>query len=61
MTMTAIPRSSASGSSLASDSRVDLVIPASRRPQRVHENALAGAPPWFGPDERAFVARLAGS
>ena len=44
-----------------SDSRVDLVIPASRRPQRVHENALAGAPPWFGPDERAFVARLTGS
>jgi diketogulonate reductase-like aldo/keto reductase len=44
-----------------SDLRVDLVIPASRRPERVRENALAGIPPWFGPDERAFVARLARS
>jgi len=42
-----------------SDPRVDLVIPATRRPERVHENAAAGAPPWFGPEERAYVARLA--
>jgi diketogulonate reductase-like aldo/keto reductase len=42
-----------------SDPRVDLVIPATRRPERVRENALAGEPPWLGPDERAYVARLA--
>jgi len=43
-----------------SDRRVDLVIPATRSPERVRENALAGEPPWLGPVERAFVARLAG-
>ena len=42
-----------------SDLRVDLVIPATRRPERVRENALAGEPPWLGPDERAYVQRLA--
>jgi diketogulonate reductase-like aldo/keto reductase len=42
-----------------SDPRVDLVIPATRRPERVHENAHAGEPPWLDPDERAYVARLA--
>jgi diketogulonate reductase-like aldo/keto reductase len=42
-----------------SDPRVDLVIPATRRPERVRENALAGEPPWLGSDERAYVARLA--
>jgi diketogulonate reductase-like aldo/keto reductase len=42
-----------------SDPRVDLVIPATRHPERVRENALAGEPPWLGPDERAYVARLA--
>jgi diketogulonate reductase-like aldo/keto reductase len=42
-----------------SDSRVDLVIPATRRPERVAENAAAGSPPWFGPEERAYVERLA--
>jgi diketogulonate reductase-like aldo/keto reductase len=44
-----------------SDPRVDVVIPATRRPERVRENALAGSPPWFGPDEREYVARLARS
>ena len=44
-----------------SDPRVDLVIPATSRPERAAENALAGAPPWFGDDERALVARLAGA
>lgn len=38
-----------------SDARVDLVIPATSRPERVVENALAGSPPWFSPDERALV------
>jgi diketogulonate reductase-like aldo/keto reductase len=42
-----------------SDERVDVVIPATRRPERVRENAAAGSPPWFGPEERAYVERLA--
>jgi diketogulonate reductase-like aldo/keto reductase len=41
-----------------SDRRVDLVIPATRRPERAAENAAAGSPPWFGPEERAYVERL---
>jgi diketogulonate reductase-like aldo/keto reductase len=43
-----------------SDERVDLVIPATRRPERAAENAAAGSPPWLGPEERALVERLAG-
>ncbi len=42
-----------------SDPRVDLVIPATSRPERVVENAAAGSPPWFSPDKRALVERLA--
>jgi diketogulonate reductase-like aldo/keto reductase len=42
-----------------SDERVDVVIPATRRPERVRENAAAGNPPWLGPDERRLVERLA--
>jgi diketogulonate reductase-like aldo/keto reductase len=42
-----------------SDPRVDVVIPATSRPQRVRENAAAGSPPWFGPEERAYVEDLA--
>ena len=42
-----------------SDERVDLVIPATRRPERARENAVAGSPPWFGPEERRLVERLA--
>ena len=41
-----------------SDSRVDLVIPATSRPARAAENAAAGSPPWLGTDERAYVERL---
>jgi aryl-alcohol dehydrogenase-like predicted oxidoreductase len=44
-----------------SDPRVDLVIPATRRPERTAETAAAGEPPWFGPDERQLVERLAGA
>ena len=42
-----------------SDPRVDLVIPATSRPERASENAAAGSPPWLGTDERAYVERLA--
>ena len=42
-----------------SDERVDLVIPATRKPERAAENAAAGRPPWFGPDERRLVERIA--
>ena len=42
-----------------SDPRVDLVIPATSRPERTAENAAAGEPPWFGREERALVERLA--
>jgi diketogulonate reductase-like aldo/keto reductase len=44
-----------------SDSRVDLVIPATSKPARTAENAAAGEPPWLGPEERALVERLAGA
>jgi diketogulonate reductase-like aldo/keto reductase len=43
-----------------SDERVDLVIPATSRPERAVENAAAGSPPWLGREERAYVERLAG-
>jgi diketogulonate reductase-like aldo/keto reductase len=42
-----------------SDERVDLVIPATRRPERTRENARAGEPPWFTPEQRALVQELA--
>jgi diketogulonate reductase-like aldo/keto reductase len=43
-----------------SDHRVDLVIPATSRPERAASNATAGSPPSLGADERATIARLAG-
>ena len=42
-----------------SDPRVDAVIPATRRPEHARENAAAGERPWLGPEERAYVERLA--
>lgn len=42
------------------DERVDVVIPGTSRSDRVAENAAAGSPPWFGPEERRHVERLAG-
>jgi aryl-alcohol dehydrogenase-like predicted oxidoreductase len=42
-----------------SDERVDAVIPATRNPLHAAENGLAGSPPWFGPEERRLVERLA--
>ena len=44
---------------LLSDPRVDVVIPATSRPERARENARAGEPPWLGDEERAYVERLA--
>jgi aryl-alcohol dehydrogenase-like predicted oxidoreductase len=44
-----------------SDTRCHVAIPATSRPERMVENAEAGAPPWLGPDERAYVGRLARS
>ena len=41
------------------DARVDLVIPATSRPERAVENAGAGSPPPLGPDERRLVELLA--
>ncbi len=37
-----------------------VTIPATTRPERMAENAAAGDGPWFGPDEKALVERLAG-
>jgi aryl-alcohol dehydrogenase-like predicted oxidoreductase len=45
---------------LLSDPRCHVAIPATSSPQRMLENAGAGNPPWFGPEERALVAKLAG-
>lgn len=44
---------------ILSDERCHVAIPATSRPERARENARAGQPPWFGPDERAWVSRLA--
>jgi diketogulonate reductase-like aldo/keto reductase len=44
-----------------SDDRVDVVIPATRNPLHAAQNALAGSPPWLGPEERGYVERLAGA
>lgn len=43
-----------------SDLRCTVAIPATSRVARVGENAAAGAGPWFGPEERELVVRLAG-
>lgn len=43
---------------ILSDPRCHTTIPATSRPERVDENAAAGRPPWFGPDEREYVARF---
>jgi len=44
---------------VASDPRVSVVIPATRRPDRAVENAQAGDPPWFDPETRERVSYLA--
>jgi len=42
-----------------SDRRVSSAIPATSSPERMRENARAGEPPWFGDEERRYVAELA--
>jgi len=42
-----------------SDPRVHVSLAATAQPGRLGENAAAGSPPWFGPEERAYVLRLA--
>jgi diketogulonate reductase-like aldo/keto reductase len=42
-----------------SDGRVDAVIPATRNPEHVRENAAVGNPPWFDAEQRRLVERLA--
>ncbi|HEX2089730.1 MAG TPA: aldo/keto reductase [Actinomycetota bacterium] len=42
-----------------SDQRCHVAIPATSRPGRITENAGAGDPPWFGPEARELVSRLA--
>ncbi|HYX50664.1 MAG TPA: aldo/keto reductase [Ktedonobacteraceae bacterium] len=44
---------------ILSDPRCHITIPATSHPGRIIENAAAGEPPWFGPEERTLVARLA--
>lgn len=43
---------------ILSDERCHVAVPATSKPERMSENAQAGDPPWFGPDERAYVGRL---
>ena len=44
---------------ILSDSRCHVAIPATFDSAHLRDNAQAGEPPWFGPDERALVQRLA--
>lgn len=43
---------------ILSDPRCHVAIPATSKPERMKANAAAGEPPWFGPEERDYVARL---
>ncbi len=45
---------------ILSDPRISAAIPATGSVRHAAENAEAGQPPWFGPEERALVERLAG-
>ncbi len=42
-----------------SDPRVHVSLAATAHPGRLAENAAAGSPRWFGPEERTYVLRLA--
>ncbi|MFI5305559.1 MAG: aldo/keto reductase [Nitrospiria bacterium] len=41
-----------------SDPRCQVVIPATSNIKHLRENTGAGEPPWFGPEERKYVAKL---
>jgi aryl-alcohol dehydrogenase-like predicted oxidoreductase len=43
---------------ILSDPRCHVAIPATSRQGRMTENAAAGEPPWFGPEERHLVEHL---
>jgi aryl-alcohol dehydrogenase-like predicted oxidoreductase len=43
---------------ILSDTRCHVAIPATFDVEHMRDNAAAGQPPWFGPDERRYVARL---
>jgi diketogulonate reductase-like aldo/keto reductase len=43
-----------------SEHRIDLVVPATSKPERARSNAAAGSPPWLDEEARARVERLAG-
>jgi diketogulonate reductase-like aldo/keto reductase len=42
-----------------SDERVDVVIPATKNPERARSNAKAGSPPWFDDEQRRLVEQWA--
>ena len=44
---------------ILSDPRCHVAIPATTDAAHMLANSLAGEPPWFGPDEREYVAKLA--
>ena len=44
---------------IASDPRVSTVLTATQDLDHVRENALAGEPPFFTPEQRAVVSRIA--
>ena len=45
---------------ILSDPRCHVAIPATSSPAHLSANAAAGDPPWLGPDERRYIAALAG-
>ena len=44
---------------ILSDPRCQVAIPATSRVDHLRANAAAGTPPWLGPEERAYIVRLA--
>lgn len=46
---------------ILSDPRCHVAIPATSSAAHMRANAAAGQPPWFGPDERAYIGRLVNS